>query len=237
MSAADGPGGLGLRAASPPVAVDVVLPVLDEVEAIPWVLARIPAGYRPVIVDNGSTDGSAEVARRLGATVVGEPRRGFGAACFAGLAAAAAPLVAFMDCDGSLDPRDLVALVGLVEEGAADLAIGARRADRAAWPLHARLANRWLAREVGRRVPCALNDLGPMRVARRAALLELGLVDRRSGWPLEMVLRAGAEGWRIRELPVRYRARKGRSKVTGTLGGTLRAVHDMHRELRRLSPA
>jgi glycosyltransferase involved in cell wall biosynthesis len=233
MTVGAGPARRVIRADGAPTGVDVVLPVLDEVEAIPWVLARVPLGYRPIVVDNGSTDGSGEVARRLGATVVGEAQRGFGAACYAGLTAATAPLVAFMDCDGSLDPRDLVPLVRLVEEGVADLAIGARRAERAAWPLHARLANRWLAREVRRRARCALSDLGPMRVAGRAALLELGLADRRSGWPLEMVLRAGADGWQIRELPVPYRARTGRSKVTGTLGGTLRAVHDMHRELRR----
>lgn len=211
--------------------VDVVLPVLDEVDAIPWVLARMPGGYRAVVVDNGSTDGSAAAARRGGAVVLHEPRQGFGAACAAGLQACTAPVVCFMDCDGSLDPADLTTLTAQIGHGPADLVLGARKPDRGAWPLHARLANRWLARAVRRRTGCRLSDLGPMRAARRADLLELGLRDRRSGWPLEMVLRAGAEGWHITEVPVRYRVRRGRSKVTGTVGGTLRAVQDMRRQL------
>ncbi len=137
-----------------------------------------------------------------------------------------------MDCDGSLDPRDLGPLVHPVRTGRADLVLGARRPDRGSWPLHARLANHYLAHQIGRRTGVALRDLGPMRVARREPLLDLGLTDRRSGWPLEMVLRAAAAGWRIEERPVRYRARSGRSKVTGTVGGTLRAVKDMRAQLR-----
>ena len=217
--------------------IDVVLPALDEAAALPTLLARMPAGYRPIVVDNGSTDGTAVVARDHGALVVEESRRGFGAACFAGLCAATTDVVCFMDADGSLDPRDLERVAGPVVEGWTDLVLGARRPQRGAWPAHARAANWALATEVRRRTRTAMSDLGPMRAARRAPLLALGIADRRSGWPLEMVLRAGADGWRIRELRVPYRARQGRSKVTGTLGGTLRAVHDMHRELRRLSPA
>jgi glycosyltransferase involved in cell wall biosynthesis len=212
--------------------IDVVLPVLDEAEAIPWVLSRLPEGCRAIIVDNGSTDGSAEIARSLGATVVEESRRGFGAACFAGLTAARTELVAFMDCDASLDPRDLTRLIEPVGSGRADLVLGSRSPDRGAWPVHARVANRYLAHQVGRRTGVALRDLGPMRVARRQPLLDLGLADRRSGWPLEMVLRAAAAGWRIEERPVRYRARAGRSKVTGTVAGTVTAVRDMRARLR-----
>jgi glycosyltransferase involved in cell wall biosynthesis len=211
---------------------DVVLPVLDEAAALPGVLARIPAGYRPLVVDNGSTDGSAEVARRLGADVVSEPRRGFGAACFAGLAAASDDVVCFMDCDGSLDPAELPAVTAPVVEGRADLVLGARRAGAGTWPLHARLGNRLVAMEVRRRTGVALADLGPMRAARREALLELGIADRRFGWPLEMVLRAARAGWRILEVPVDYHPRLGRSKVTGTLQGTMRTVVDMGRVLR-----
>ncbi|WP_335990551.1 DUF2064 domain-containing protein [Glycomyces sp. MUSA5-2] len=218
-------------------AVDVVLPVLDERDAIPWVLERMPEGYRPIVVDNGSTDGSAEVAAKLGARVVSEPRRGFGAACFAGLNAATAPVVAFMDCDASLDPRDLPAVCGPVLKGDADLALGARKASRGAMPLHGRLANRYLARQVRRTCGAAVTDIGPMRAARREDLLALGTADRRSGWPLEMVLRAGLDGWRIAELPVPYRPRTGRSKVTGTVGGTLRAVRDMRAQLARARAA
>jgi glycosyltransferase involved in cell wall biosynthesis len=206
---------------------DVILPVLDERDALPWVLQRMPAGFEPIVVDNGSTDGSAEVARRLGARVVAEPARGFGAACFAGLSAAGSEVVCFMDCDASLDPRELALVAEPVAAGERDLMLGARRAQRGAWPPHARLANRYLARRVARRSGAPLRDLGPMRAARREPLLALGLADRRFGWPLEMVLRAADAGWRIGEVPVTYRPREGRSKVTGTVRGTLRTVRDM----------
>ncbi|WP_184829916.1 glycosyltransferase [Jiangella mangrovi] len=209
--------------------MDVVLPVLDEGEAIPWVLGRMPAGYRPIVVDNGSTDGSAEVAAAAGATVVAEGRRGFGAACFAGLTAAASDVVCFMDCDASLDPRDLPLVADPVAAYEADLVLGARRGR--AMPPHVRVANRYLAARVAAYTGARVSDIGPMRAARRTALLALGLVDRRSGWPLEMVLRAGRAGWRIAERPVPYRPRTGRSKVTGTVGGTARAVLDMRRQL------
>jgi glycosyltransferase involved in cell wall biosynthesis len=212
--------------------VDVVLPVLDEAEALPWVLERMPDGFRPLVADNGSSDGSAALAADLGARVVVEPRRGFGAACFAGLSAAETETVCFMDCDGSLDPRELPAVVEPVAGGACELMLGARRAERGAWPLHARLANRALCLELRRRTGVALRDLGPMRAAPRQALLDLGVRDRRFGWPLEMVLRAAAGGWRIGEVPVAYRARSGRSKVTGTVRGTARAVRDMAVALR-----
>lgn len=208
---------------------DVILPVLDEAEALPWVLERVPAGYEPIVVDNGSTDGSAGIAARLGARVVREPRRGFGAACHAGLTAARAEVVCFMDCDGSLDPRELPAVSGPVVADGRDLVLGARRATtRGAWPLHARVANRALAYEVRRRTGVRLRDIGPMRAVRREALLALGLRDRRFGWPLEMVVRAGAAGWRVEEVEVAYRPREGgRSKVTGSLRGTTRALRDM----------
>ena len=216
--------------AAPPL-VDVVLPVLDEAGAIPWVLGRMPAGYNPIVADNGSTDGSAEIAAGLGAMVVREPQRGFGAACFAGLSAATAPVVCFMDCDGSLDPRDLPRVAGPVLSGRADLVLAARDADRGAWPLHARMANAVIARQVRARTGLPLTDLGPMRAAHRQELLALGIRDRRFGWPLEMVLRAHAAGWRIEEGRVRYRPRAGRSKVTGTVRGTLRTIRDMRAAL------
>ena len=210
---------------------DVVLPVLDEAAAIPGVLARMPSGYVPIVVDNGSTDGSGALAARHGARVVHEPQTGFGAACFAGLLAATDPVVCFMDCDGSLDPADLPSVAGPVLDGTAELVLGARRPEPGAWPLHARLGNRLVAWELRRRTGVALSDLGPMRAAGREALLGLGLADRRFGWPLEMVLRAAAAGWRVVEVPVPYAARSGRSKVTGTVRGTLRTVADMARVL------
>lgn len=217
----------------PPPLVDVVLPVLDERAALPGLLAALPVGHRAIVVDNGSTDGSGALARSLGATVVLEPRRGFGAACFAGLTVATAPVVAFCDADGSFDLGQLPLVTGPVLSGAADLVLGARRpTNRGAWPPHARLANRVLTLELRRRTGVRLTDLGPMRAASRTGLLGLGLADRRSGWPLEMVLSAVAAGWRLQEVEVAYSPRIGRSKVTGTVLGTARAVKDMAGALR-----
>lgn len=208
---------------------EVILPVLNEAEALPWVLGRIPSGFEPIVVDNGSTDGSGRVAARLGARVIAQPQPGFGAACYAGLLATTAPVVCFMDADGSLDPVDLVRVVVPVLDGDADLVLGARQASRrGSWPAHARLANRALARHVHRRTGVAVTDIGPMRAARRQALISLGLCDRRFGWPLEMLLRAAHSGWRILEVDVAYLPRRGgQSKVSGSLRGSLRAARDM----------
>lgn len=213
-------------------AIDVVLPCLNEAGALPWLLARMPAGYRPIVADNGSTDGSAQIAASGGATVVDVPQRGFGAACHAGLLAATSEIVCIMDADGSFDPADLRIVSGPVIDGSADLMLG-RRAPRTlkAWPAHARLGNMVLSAELRRRAGVRLHDLGPMRAARRTDLLALGLEDRRFGYPLEMVMRAAAAGWRIGEAPVPYYPRTGKSKVTGTVGGTVRAVRDMRRVL------
>ncbi len=213
--------------------IEVILPVLDEAQALPGVLSAMPSGYAPIVVDNGSSDGSAQLAARLGARVVSEPRRGFGAACFAGLQAAGTELVCFMDCDGSLHPPELESVVAPVASGAADLCLGARRAQAGAWPLHARLANRLLASELRRRCGVRLTDIGPMRCAGREPLLALALRDRAFGWPLEMVLRAAAAGWTLSEVPVTYSARTGgRSKVSGSVRGTWRATRDMGALLR-----
>jgi len=211
---------------------EVILPVLNEAAALPGVLAAMPRGYEPIVVDNGSEDGSAEIAGRLGARVVDEPRRGFGAACFAGLSSATTEVVCFMDCDGSLDPVELDRVARPVLAAERELMLGARRPDPGAWPLHARLANRALARRVRSRTGIALTDIGPMRAARRRDLLGLGIRDRRFGWPLEMVLRAAEAGWRVGEIEVSYRRRQGRSKVTGTVRGTLRAARDMSKAMR-----
>lgn len=209
--------------------IDVVLPVLDEEEALPHVLARFPPGWRPIVVDNGSTDASAQVAAAHGAVVVAEPRRGFGAACFAGLTAAKSDIVCFMDADGSLDPGDLHLVTDpIAPAGTPRLVLGARRPEAGAWHPHARLANAVLARELRRRSGVRVTDLGPMRAAPRRALLDLGIADRRFGWPLEMVLRAAAAGWEVEEVRVPYGRRVGgRSKVTGTVRGTARTVKDM----------
>ena len=214
---------------------DVVLPCLDEAQALPWVLGRMPAGYRPIVADNDSTDGSALIAKDCGALVVQASPRGFGAACHAGLAAADHQdgIVCFVDADGSFDPAQLPRVVGPILAGTADLVLGRRRPTaRGAWPLHARLGNAELARRLRKRTGVDLHDLGPMRACRREALRELDLQDRRFGYPLEMVTRAATAGWRIVEVDVDYLPRTGKSKVTGTVGGTLKAIRDMSQVLR-----
>jgi glycosyltransferase involved in cell wall biosynthesis len=218
--------------------VDVVLPCLDEAAALPWVLSRMPPGYRALVADNGSTDGSAEVARRLGARVVSIRQRGFGAAAHHGVVAAdpADDIVCLLDADGSLDPGQLPHVVEPVRAGAADLVLGRRRpTGRGAWPWHARVGNAVLAWRLRQAAGVDLHDLGPMRAFRRSALLALDLRDRRFGYPLEMVLAAARAGWRIGEVDVYYapRAAGTRSKVTGTVRGTARAVRDMARVLAR----
>jgi glycosyltransferase involved in cell wall biosynthesis len=218
--------------------IDLVLPCLDEAGALPWVLSRVPAGVRALVVDNGSTDGSAEVAVRLGATVVPAPRRGYGAACHAGLEASTAEFVAFCDCDASIDPTGLLGFARPLLDGQADLIVGRRRVKPdAAWPVHARMANRALARWLRYRSGAPVHDIGPLRIARRSALLSLDQRDRRSGYPLETIVLAAAAGWRIAESEFDYHPRVGRSKVTGTLRGSLQAVRDMAEVLARTNSA
>jgi glycosyltransferase involved in cell wall biosynthesis len=160
------------------------------------------------------------------------PQRGFGAACHGGLLAATSDVVCFMDADGSLDPADLPVVADPVLAGDVELFLGSRRPEgRGAWPLHARVGNKIIAAAVRRRTGLPLRDLGPMRAGRRAELLQLGIRDRRFGYPLEMVVRAAESGWQVGERDVPYRPRTGKSKVTGTVGGTLRTVRDMRRVL------
>lgn len=215
---------------------DVVLPCLNEAPALPWVLDRMPPGYRAIVVDNGSTDGSPDVARAHGARVIRVDQRGFGAAAHGGLLVSTDDVVCFLDADATLDPRQLPRVAGPVLDGAADLVLGRRRpVERSAWPAHARLANTAVTGLLRLRCGTRLRDLGPMRAARRAALLDLALVDRGFGYPLEMVARAARAGWTIGEVDVDYlpRANGTTSKVTGTVRGTLRAVRDMSAVLTR----
>ncbi len=213
--------------------VDVVLPCLDEAAALPGVLTALPAGYRAIVVDNGSTDGSPDVAAAYGATVVHEPRKGYGAAVHTGLTHADAEIVCFLDADGSLDPAELVPLVAEVEAGA-QLAVGRRRAlSRGAWPWHARAGNHVLA-TILRRRGLPVSDIAPARAARRVDLLALGVRDRAFGYPLELLVRAADAGWTVVERDVTYRPRAAgtKSKVSGSVLGTMRAVRDMAAVLR-----
>jgi glycosyltransferase involved in cell wall biosynthesis len=214
--------------------VDLVLPCLDEAEALPWVLSRLPHGVRAIVVDNGSTDESVQIARAHGALVVREARPGYGAACHAGLVAATADLVAFMDADASLDPADLPDLLHPLLAGEAELVVGRRcTVVRSAWPWHLRLVNVELARRVRHRTGLSIRDIGPARAARREPLVALGIEDRRSGYPVETVVRAADAGWRVVAVDLPYLPRTGRSKVTGTPLGAARAVRDMSRVLAR----
>ncbi len=207
--------------------VTVVIPCRDEAEALPNVLSAIPPGYRALVVDNGSTDDTAAVARRAGARVVGEPRPGYGSAVQAGIAAADTELIAVLDGDGSMDPAELPTLVALVR-GGADLAVGRRRAvGRGAWPWHARLGNRLIAGRLRREFGVPVHDIAAMRVARRDALLALGPLHARYGYPLALLIAAARAKWQVVERDISYRPRAGGvSKVSGSLRGSLRAVRD-----------
>jgi glycosyltransferase involved in cell wall biosynthesis len=214
--------------------IDVVLPCLDEAAALPGVLTALPEGYRAIVVDNGSTDGSPEVAKAYGATVVLEPRKGYGAAVHRGLEQATADIVCFLDADGSLDPAELPALIAPVAEGRARLSVGARvPTARGVWPWHARAGNKVLAALLRRR-GLPVSDIGPIRAAKRTDLLALGVEDRAFGYPLELLIKAATAGWSVQEVPVRYRPRAEgtKSKVSGSVKGTLRAVRDMAGVLR-----
>jgi glycosyltransferase involved in cell wall biosynthesis len=217
---------------------DVVLPCRNEAPALPGLLARIPPGYQAIVVDNASTDGSADVARACGARVVSAPELGYGAAVHAGILAAEPVdgVVSIMDADGSFDPAQLPLVVEPVRAGVVRLAVGRRRpVGRTVWPVHARLANTILAWHLRRRIGLPVHDIGPMRAARRDDLLALDIRDRRFGYPLELLVAVAREGWPVVEVDVDYhpRAAGTRSKVTGTVAGTVRAIRDMSAVLAR----
>lgn len=211
----------------PDCSVTVVLPCLNEADSLPGVLAAIPAGYRALVVDNNSTDGTADIARAHGADVVRETRPGYGSAVHAGVVAATTPLVAVLDGDGSLDPGDLPRLVAELDRGA-DMVTGRRRPVRGLkWPWHARLGTAAVCWRLRTRHSLPVHDIAPMRVARREALLGLGVTDRRSGYPLELLVRAAAARWRVVEVDVDYGPRTaGKSKVSGSVRGSFIAALD-----------
>ncbi|SPM32992.1 Glycosyltransferase, GT2 family, partial [Mycobacterium rhizamassiliense] len=207
--------------------VTVVLPCLNEAESLPAVLAAIPAGYRALVVDNNSTDDTAAVAARHGAEVVAEPRPGYGAAVHAGVVAATTPIVAVIDADGSMDPAELPRLVAALQQGV-DLVVGRRSpVPGLHWPWVARVGTVVMSWRLRTRHGLPVHDVAPMRVTRREALLNLGVVDRRSGYPLELLVRAAAAGWRVEEFDVSYGPRTGGvSKVSGSLRGSVTAILD-----------
>ena len=211
----------------PDDAVTVVLPCLNEADSLPAVLAAIPPGYRALVVDNNSTDGTADVARRHGAEVVSEKQPGYGAAVHAGVSAARTVVVAVLDGDGSLNPADLPRLVAELDRGA-DMVTGRRRPEPGLrWPWHARLGTAAVCWRLRTRHRLAVYDIAPMRVVRRDALLALGVADRRSGYPLELLVRAAQANWRVVEVDVRYGARTGGvSKGSGSVRGSLIAALD-----------
>jgi glycosyltransferase involved in cell wall biosynthesis len=219
--------------------VTVVLPALNEAAALPTALASFPAEADLVVVDNGSSDGTGAAAAAAGARVVHEPRRGFGAACWAGvLASPDAEVIAFADADGSFDGADLAAVAGPVLAREADLVVGSRlkgTREPGAMSAVAVAENLLLGFACRLLFDVPLSDLGPFRAVRRDTLLALGIRDRGHGWPLEMIGRAGRHRLRVLEVPVRYRPRAaGTSKVSGSLPGTIRALAAMTRVTYRL---
>ncbi|MEP6816185.1 MAG: glycosyltransferase family 2 protein [Marmoricola sp.] len=208
---------------------DLVLPCCDEAAALPALLSRVPAGFGVIVVDNGSTDGTADVARSLGALVVPEARPGYGAAVHAGVVASRADYVAILDGDGSMDPEEVPALLDQVVRGLTDMACGRRRPTaRGVWPWHARAGNAAVLWWLRRRTGLALHDIAPVRVCGREALLGLGVEDRRFGYPVELLAKAQTAGWRLAEFDISYhpRAAGTKSKVSGSVRGSLRAARD-----------
>jgi glycosyltransferase involved in cell wall biosynthesis len=211
--------------------ITLIIPALNEAECIGPLLAELPPGLvdQVLVVDNGSTDDTAKAACKAGAQVVEEPRRGYGYACAAGVAAATGEVLAFMDGDGSFVPSELQPLLAPILDGSADMTLGTRMCGgmvAGAMPLHQRFGNQLVARLMHRFYGLRLTDLGPFRAVRRDLLNVLDMREMTYGWPVEMIVKAAREHARIIEQPISYRPRlAGRSKVGGTVRGTLLATY------------
>lgn len=210
--------------------VSVVIPTRNEREGIARVLADLPSDLvtEVIVVDNNSTDGTAEVAAQLGARVICEPRRGYGQACLTGLASADAPdVVAFLDGDYSDRPAELPNLLQPIFDGRADITVGSRLANAGnshAMAGHAAFGNRLAAALITCLYHMKISDLGPFRAARATVLQELSLEEKTYGWAVEMILKGAVRGFRVVEVPVSYHPRIGKSKISGTVRGTLGAA-------------
>ncbi len=220
-----------LRKEGPDLSVAVIIPALNEEESIGQVLAAIPVGVADeiIVVDGGSSDDTVAIARAGGARVVHQPRRGYGRACAAGVAAAQGDVVLFLDADGADDPVQIPNLLAPILDEQADMVLGSRLAGEVtagAMPWHQRFGN-WLAAGLIRFLyGLPLTDLSPFRAVSRQSLLGLEMEEMTYGWPTEMIVKAARRGWRVVETPVRYRPRLGgRSKISGTVRGTALATY------------
>jgi len=211
--------------------VSLIIPALNEAGSIGPLLAEVPAGLvdEIIVVDNGSTDATGDAARSAGAKVVAEPRRGYGYACAAGVAAAHGDILVFMDGDGSFAPGELPILLAPLNSGQADLVLGSRTLGGMAldaMPVHQRAGNQLVVWLLGRLYRVTLTDLGPFRAIRRDLLLDLNMKEHTYGWPVEMMVKATRRHARLVEVPVSYRRRTaGQSKVGGTVRGTVLAAY------------
>jgi glycosyltransferase involved in cell wall biosynthesis len=210
--------------------VSVIIPTRNEASAIGRVLADLPRDLvtEVLVVDSNSTDGTPEIAAKMGARVVSEPRRGYGRACLTGLAIADAPdVVVFLDGDYSDRPAELLLLLAPIVEGQADITLGSRLGEHripGALPWHAVFGNRLAASLINILYGLKINDLGPFRAARADVLRELALEEATYGWAVEVILKGALQGFRIVEVPVSYYPRIGKSKISGTVRGTLGAA-------------
>lgn len=215
--------------------IDLILPCLNEEKALDWVLSRIPKGVNAIVVDNGSVDNSKEIAMSFGAKVIECEMKGYGAACHKGLEISTSSIVAFCDCDATIDPSKILSYAENILNETKDIAICKRIPESfGAMSISMRIANRELARRIRRRTSYPIYDLGPLRIANREKYVELNIKDRRSGYPLETILKANQNNLRLEIFEVPYLKRAGKSKVTGTIAGTLNAIKDMNRAFKEM---